>query len=375
MGSSKLKNKIVHLTSVHPREDVRIFKKQCQSLARDYEVSLVVADGLGDAQLNEVQVIDVGKLKGRLARITKTVKKIYQKALELDAQIYHLHDPELLLIARKLKKAGKKVIFDAHEDFPKQIRSKTYINPMFVSLIAKMAAWYEKRVCQTIDGVIAATPFIKNKYLSLKVKKVQEVNNYPITAEFQGCALRWTDKKKQVCYVGGLSKVRGLSEIIKAIDSINGIELNIAGKFDSAIYEKSLKANFSNKIHHMGFLDRKQVANLYQESMAGLVTLHPTINYIDSLPVKMFEYMAAGLPVIASNFPLWKQIIEDNQCGLCVDPLDVGQIAKAISYLTENPHIAQKMGENGKKAVDRYYNWHSQCEGLMRFYQGLIMTN
>lgn len=96
------------------------------------------------------------------------------------------------------------------------------------------------------------------------------------------------------------------------------------------------------------------------------------MNYLDSLPIKMFEYMSAGIPVVASNFPLWKEIIEKNRCGVCVDPLSPKDIAKAINFIVQNPQIAQKMGENGKRAILEKYNWQIEEQKLFNIYEGLL---
>ena len=125
------------------------------------------------------------------------------------------------------------------------------------------------------------------------------------------------------------------------------------------------------QVEALGFVDREGVRAMVARSMAGLVVLHPTINYIDALPVKMFEYMSAGIPVIASNFPPWKEIIEGAKCGLCVDPLDPGEIAGAIQFIVEHPEEAEQMGKNGRRAVERRYNWEMGEKKLLEFYSGL----
>ena len=152
-----------------------------------------------------------------------------------------------------------------------------------------------------------------------------------------------------------------------------GVKLNLAGIF----FEKDTEARVKDhkawsKVNELGFLNREEVRAILAKSKVGLVTLHPIINYIDSLPVKMFEYMAAGIPKIASNFPLWQEIIEGNQCGICVDPLDPQAIGEAIQYLIDNPSIAKQMGRNGRKAAEDKYNWAIEEQKLLKLYEGLL---
>jgi glycosyltransferase involved in cell wall biosynthesis len=106
--------------------------------------------------------------------------------------------------------------------------------------------------------------------------------------------------------------------------------------------------------------------------MAGLLLLHPLPSYVDSLPIKLFEYMAAGIPVICSDFPLWREIVETSHCGVCVNPSDTDAAADAIRKLVNNPAYAAEMGANGRKAAVARYSWDSQADLLKRFYQSLL---
>jgi len=361
--------KVSHLTSAHPRTDTRILHKQCTSLARaGHDTRLVVADGKGDSEVGGVSIFDVGASGGRLDRIRNTPGRVLAQALEHDADIYHLHDPELIPIGLKLKSLGKIVVFDSHEDVPKQLLGKPYLNKAALWLMSKSFALFESYACKRLDGIIAATPFIRNKFLTIHQNTV-DINNFPLLGELLS-DVAWGDKQVEICYVGGIAKIRGIAEVCQAMDLVQTkVRLNLCGGFSEPVVEQSVRAMPGwQRVNEFGFVNRSGVRDALSRSIAGLVTLHPVINYLDALPVKMFEYMAAGIPVIASDFPLWRDIIKSNDCGLLVDPLDPAAIAQAIDYLVNNPDEAQRMGANGRKAVNERYNWAIEEQKLFAFY-------
>lgn len=361
--------KVAHLTSVHRRTDTRIFLKQCRTLAEfGYEVTMVVADDAGDASVDGVAIADVGRRPGRLNRMLHTTRRVLEKAVALDADIYHLHDPELIPAGLKLKRMGKTVIFDSHEDVARQLLAKPYLGTLSRQGLSAAFSLFERYACARFDGIVTATPFIRDKFLRINPSTV-DVNNYPLPAEFDASA-PWADKAPEVCYVGGIEAMRGIRELIRACALLRSpAQLSLAGTFSDAALEGEVRTypGWERVIAH-GQLDRAGVGRVMARAVAGLVTLHPAPNYLEALPVKMFEYMASGIPVIASRFPLFRGIVEGGRCGLCVDPHDPVEIAGAIDYLVANPAIARTMGANGRRAVLEKYNWAAQAVKLTDFY-------
>jgi glycosyltransferase involved in cell wall biosynthesis len=366
--------RVAHLTSAHPRDDIRIFHKECRSLvAAGHDVILVVADGLADDTRGGVRIVDVGRAHGRWDRIFRATKRVRDKAIDLDADVYHVHDPELLPVALLLKKRRKRVVFDAHEDFPKQILGKHYLHPAVRRLLSAVVAVYERYVCALLDGVIAATPNIRDKFLRINTNTI-DINNYPMTGELDG-SVPWDAKADEVCYVGSIASIRGIKEVVAAMAMTRaGVKLNLVGAFAEPLVEADVRTHPGwARVNEHGTMDRSGVRDVLARSRAGIVTFHPLPNHVDAQPNKMFEYMSASVPVIASHFPLWRAIVEGNECGLCVDPLDPGGLAAAIDRLVGDAELAMRMGANGRRAVEERFNWAAEELKLSRFYNNFLM--
>jgi glycosyltransferase involved in cell wall biosynthesis len=370
-------HKIAHLTSVHPRYDTRIFLKMCTSLAKDsrYKVYLVVADDLPDEEKNGVSIVSVGKTTGgRLSRMTKTVSRVYQKAMELDCDLCHLHDPELLLIGIMLKCKGKKVVYDVHEDVPRQTLSKHYLPVIIKKPLAWTISVVEWIGAKVFDAIVPATPKIAKRFPAHKTVSIQ---NFPLLNELAGCLqIPYFKRPESFVYIGDITLIRGAREMVCAVGHLKTIanaRLLLGGDFVPATLHNELKPlDGWPLVDYRGYLSRQQVASLLNSARAGLVTLHPIVNYIDSYPVKMFEYMSASLPVIASDFPLWRQIIDGAGCGLLVDPMNPEAIATAMRWILEHPAEAEEMGKRGRSAVERVYNWESEAAKLKGMYKKLL---
>lgn len=365
---------VVHITTVHPRDDARIFHKMCCSCVRHgYSVQLIVADGKRDDVVSGVTIVDVGPTLGRLHRARIAADRAFRKAMQVNADIYHLHDPELIPVGLKLKRAGKTVVFDSHEDIPKQLLTKSYLNRPLRLVLSRAWSSYERWATKRLDGVIGATPNIRDKFRRFQPRTV-DIRNFPLLDELHSGGASGSEKRQEVCYIGSISKSRGIHEIVEAMElAPSDVQLNLCGRMHDRRVESDVKRQAGwSRVHEMGFVDREGVREVLARSVAGLVTLHPTASYVEALPVKMFEYMSAGVPVIASDFPHWRAIISEHNCGLLVNPLCPREIAAAIDYVVSHPKEARQMGENGRKAVTEQFNWQAEEGRLIQFYGDVL---
>jgi len=354
--------------------DSRIFQKECRSLAKvGFDTTLLVLNGTTET-VEGVKIISLDyNVKGRMKRILSAGKKIFNKAISLEADVYHLHDPELLRIAVKLKrKTGAKVIYDSHEDLPKQVLDKHWIPSFIRSSVSKFVYKYEMKKASQIDGIISVTENICNRFKKANTN-VCLVANYPILSEMDLDSVVQPEKEdKAICYIGGLFPTRGIKELVQALEHCDAV-LNLAGAFSSVAFEEEVKALPGwSKVNFYGYVGKDEIIDILLKSNIGIVTLHPTQSYKESLPIKMFEYMSASLPVIASNFEMWKPLVLDNKCGIMIDPLNVTELAKQIDYLLSNKKQALDMGKAGCNAAHRLYSWETQETTLVDFYNSIV---
>lgn len=362
--------RLVHLSSVHHSDDVRIYHKEIKSLLKyGANVSFVVPVKRGS---ESGVIVEVSFPETRICRMTKTMYSIFIASLKERAVLYHFHDPELIIVALLLKFLGKKIIYDVHEDLPRQILNKHWLprwSRWFLSACAEVAERTSTVFC---DGIITATPTIARRF---PAKKTQVVCNYPDPNEFSTIDLsNYQLRDYDAIYIGGLARVRGIYEMVVALEKLDDrFQLTMAGNFTDKCLEGPVRSlNTWGRVNFKGWQSRLQIVELLGRSRVGLVLLHPIDNYLDSYPIKLFEYMAAGIPVIASNFPLWSKIVNDAECGLLVDPLDVDAIAKAITWIFDNPDKAEVMGQNGRNAVMEKYNWRHEEHKLNSFYKMIL---
>lgn len=334
----------------------------------------LVAQHERDEVTDGVRVLALPKPRNRLGRMFGLTWRALRRALRQRADVYHLHDPELLPIGAILKLlTRRKVIYDVHENVPAQIRTKSWIPYKLRPAVALSYRLGERLFLGLMDAVVLAEDSYLSQYS--RCRKALVIHNYPLlTAPTKKAAT----STFQAVYVGGVTEQRGASAMVKAAGSLEERGVNLRWVVAGPIHPRDLESALREATAEIsgfdivGAVTYETGQRLIANADVGLAVLKPTPNYIESLPTKLLEYMMAGIPVIASDFPLWREIVEGNKCGLIVNPLDPKAIAGAIEFLIRHPEEARGMGENGRRAVEEKYNWQEEAKKLTSLYDRIL---
>jgi|AntRauTorckE6833_2_1112554.scaffolds.fasta_scaffold01820_3 glycosyltransferase involved in cell wall biosynthesis len=369
--------KVVQLSSAHGSTDTRIFYKICGSLVKaGYDVDLIIQHER-DEIVNGIRIKALPIAQKKSDRIFKVMPVLLKKCIKYPPNtVFHFHDPELIPVGFFLKAVGYRVVYDVHEDVPKDILSKEWLPSKMRSILSRIIDWVEQKAKNYFDATIVVTEAIQKRLESTHTVLVQ---NFPIIEKNPGQITVIEEEgssKNKVFYLGDITLIRGLREDVQAINYTNhkaDLEFILGGKFSPPGLKKLLeKEEGWQYVNFAGWINKEDFSSYASQCFAGLVTFHPEPNHIEAQPNKLFEYMYAGLPVVASDFPLWRDIVEGNECGLLVDSLDPEEIGEAILWLYNNPDEATKMGKNGRSAVIKKYNWRAEEEKLLELYASLV---
>ena len=324
------------------------------------------------AILRGVRVHPVARARSRLGRMTGTAWRVLRAARAERADVYHFHDPELIPVGLYLKLAGKRVIYDVHDDLPGAVLSKAWIRPGLRRSVARVVAVLETSLARLFDVVIVANPAHGDRFPAARTVAVR---NLPDLIEFPGPAMSQAAREPAVVYVGDLTRARGALQMVQAMALLPAscrARLWLGGRFSEPGLEAACRALPGwARVDFLGWLDRAAVAGRLGRARVGLVPLQPVPHYRANYPVKLFEYMAAGLPVVAADLPLCREVVETAGCGLVVDPREPAAIAGAISWLLEHPAEAEAMGRRGRAAVEQRYTWQAESRTLLALYDRL----
>jgi glycosyltransferase involved in cell wall biosynthesis len=371
-------SRVAHLTSEHSAMDSRILYKECCSLRRaGYQVTLV-APHTSDTEVDGVSIRAIRPPPSRWSRISVTLAEIWRMAVKVDADLYHLHDPELLPVGLGLRCRGKAVIYDVHDDFPALARITNYppLRGPLLRLPSFVLRHLENIAAPFMSAIVAADETLGLRFAA-RNKKCSIVHNLPLSDEMAPVTpLPWNHRARAIAYIGTFTRWRGLFHMVQAMDllpSTVDCTLFLVGAMKDHYREQIAKVPGYQRIQVVGPLDRVGVRDILSSVRAGLSVAHPIPFVTLTWPIKIFEYMAAGIPVIASDFPLWRELLGHPPAGLFVDPLDPKSIANAIEMVLGDSSEAERMGKLGRHAVEERYNWFREEQSLLGLYQQLGM--
>ena len=370
-GINNFRNKICHFTTVHTPFDSRIFHKEIKTLIKaGYDVTLIAQNNKNE-MVDGVKIIALQKAKNRIYRMFGFTLKTFLLAFKQDACIYHFHDPELIPVGLVLKLLGKKVIYDVHEDVPKQILDKNWIgNKNIRKIVSIFFNIFERFSVKFFVRIVVATSDIAKRFPKTKTIIIR---NLPVLKLVDNASpINYKKNKPILIYAGSLTKIRGIKEIIHAMEFLNGkAELWLLGNWESEGFRKECENLKGWK--HTKYLGIKKLDNVYnyeKNADIGLHVVYAIERHLIGLPTKIFEYMSCSIPVVMTESPYWIKLFGKN--ALFVNPTNPRKIAKAIEYLIEHPEISRKMGENGKKLILDKYNWEKESEKLVSLYEELL---
>jgi glycosyltransferase involved in cell wall biosynthesis len=371
--------RVCHISTVHPLNDVRVFYRECCSLAEaGYEVHLIIQAEKPFVK-ERVHIHPIWSAKSRILRMLFMPWVAMIKALRIKASIYHYHDPELILMGFVLRWIfGKKVVFDIHESVARQVISKHWLPKWSRKPIA---IFYKSIERMFIPGqaLVLASQYIMSDYSPASYL----VRNYPLISED---LLRMVNERKRhtdvplLVYVGYVARIRGAMVYVKLAGKLAergyDFRMEIIGQYSKEL-GRELRARIEElqlqeKVLLRGRLDWMDAMRFVSQATIGMCLLLPVPNYKASLATKILEYMMLGTPVLASDFDCWRDFVEGERTGMMADPTKIDEVVGVCEQMLSKPDELAAMGKRGMEAVRSKYNWSTEFKELLRCYNDLL---
>jgi glycosyltransferase involved in cell wall biosynthesis len=369
------KVRVLHISTAHPPQDPRIVFKQCQTLADQYEVfcALPYADA---SVAPNIHFIRLPYFRRVIWRLLLTCPFILIRCLGLRPHLIHVYVPEFIPFAFVFRLFGAQIVYEVQENLHKKMHLKTINNGVWLE---RGFRWFDQLAQRHFYLIFTEHGYL-DTYRDLP-KPYEIIYNYPLLSFLEPYQHPYKPDllRPSFFYIGWISFERAFDTLVDSLTRLKVAYPNfVAHLFGRRTFtDAQLKKlpNFAavhDNIHFYGYTGHREAFPYATGATAGLALLKPVGDYPDSYTTKLFEYMALGLPVITSDFPLYKDIVERHNCGFCVSPYNPVQVADALQYLIEHPSEAEAMGQRGRKAVEEWYNWGSEAKKLVTFYKRIL---
>ncbi len=377
--------RVCHFSSVHHVWDTRVFYRECISLAKRHEVTLIAIGDKGCYVKNGVQVISVNKPKNFIERFCFTIFKVFILAVKQEANVYHIHDAELIPFGIILSILGKKVIYDIHENTYDDILLKPWIKPNKRKLLANLynvILWFGSKFMHYI--VVVADPKFLNKFF-VNQTNASVIQNFANVPDYDKYVVENRSKLSgnQLFYVGMIKDMYyDIDPILEAIFILHkrGIKchIHLIGYFGSGISphlnELANWEQVKDQVSYYGFLDTQEAYQISMQCKIGLCIKNQPESMLVSHERKLFEYMAIGLPAVFCNQGIYEDLNQKYKIGKSVKITDSIAVADAIESLLLHDEILMSMSENARQAAQDHFNWNREEKKLFDLYDSLYFS-
>ena len=368
------------LTTVHTATDVRIFYKEALSLAAaGCHVTVIGPWEGGEQPAESVRIRGIQTRRTRWQRFALLLPAL-RLALRTHADIYHIHDPELLVVAPVLRMlSGKPVVYDVHEYYPEAIIAKDWIPGPLRRHVSRAYVVLERLVYPFLAGFVHPTPDLVDLYRWAKRPHVLVANFAPARHYLDPDTT--TPRPPVAVFVGSLSRTRAIDVLLEAMPRLlarcSHARLLLIGTATTKSYQEELQRRarelgVSESVEFRGWVPFPLLREAMSQAYVGVALYLPIADMGRGWPTKVFEYMAAGLPVITADLPNCRAIVEGAGCGLAVDSRDAAAVADALAYLFEHPAEAAEMGRRGRRGFLARYTWEGEAAKLVGLYARLL---
>ncbi len=363
------------LTTVHDPFDTRIYHRQARTLARaGYRVTLLAQDA-PDENHDGVRLCPLPPRRFSLAARGRGVWIAWRAALAIEADAYHLHDPELTLVAMLLRLAGRRVVLDIHEHTPYHLLEKPYVpRPLRWPLAALYDGWERLAARFFCDRVITVGTTIARRFPPGKtviVRNMPDVDRF--TAHPAHPAHPAPDGTVTAIYTGVVERPRGLLNVVRAARQLPDevpLRIRIVGPCPFPDFAAELRAAGGERLLLEPAVPYEQVPALLAEAHFGLELALPTRLNRLLWPRKVFEYMAAGLPVLRADYPAWESFAPVGT--VAIDPTDEAAITAALARLATDADLRARLGSAGQQLARERYTWDQDARKLIGLYADLL---